>query len=303
MRKEKEKEQEEEEGQKEMKRRRHHIAGTFVAAAALACCLVAQPAMAAPPFDPEIEASITNDQANSSTGLDIVLELPQNDDPDGIATSHLKKAIVALPPTMTVDPSVGTNLQACSPTQIGLRSNTNPTCPANSALGDVRVTTPVLDEELTGKLYLATPYANPFNNLITVYLVVGNTNRGVLIKLPGRVNLDLASGQITTVFDNNPQLPFDHLYVNLNTPNGGPLINPGCGTYAVEGTLFAWARPNTPVPLSAPFSVTGNCASAAQSDSLALSSTTALNRAVKKFRKANKKRKKQRAKRAKLARR
>jgi hypothetical protein len=260
------KEKETEEGQmrkekeegKEVNRRRSYIAGVLATAAMVVPCVAASSASAVPPFDPSITSSITTSAANSPTGLNFVLELPQSDDPDGIATSHLKKGVVELPDGMTLDPSAANGLTSCSLAQIKLKSNLVDECPNSSSIGTVTVTTPLLDESLQGNVHLATPFDNPFNSLFAIYFVIDNAERGIRIKLAGRTDVD-STGKITTTFDDQPQLPFDHLYVNLHTPNGGPLSSPDCGTHSVKATFYPWARPNTPSALTAPFSVNTNC--------------------------------------------
>ena len=47
---------------------------------------------------------------------------------------------------------------------------------------------------------------NPFNSLLAIYIVAKGP--GVIVKLPGHVDPDPVTGQLTTTFDDNPQLPF-----------------------------------------------------------------------------------------------
>ena len=49
-------------------------------------------------FSPTIEAKPTTNLADSPSGLEFHLHLPQNEDPDGIAEAHLREAKVVLPP-------------------------------------------------------------------------------------------------------------------------------------------------------------------------------------------------------------
>jgi hypothetical protein len=69
-------------------------------------------------------------------------------------------------------------------------------CPKASKLGTVEVETPLLSEKLTGSVYLAEPAPNgeagknPFNTLVTLYMVVDNPRLGVLVELAGEGELD-----------------------------------------------------------------------------------------------------------------
>ena len=52
----------------------------------------------------------------------------------------------------------------------------------------------------------------------------------MLIKIPGRIDIDPVTGQITTVFDETPQFPFDDLTLKFRSGPKAPLVNPpSCG--------------------------------------------------------------------------
>jgi hypothetical protein len=199
------------------------------------------------PFGGNISVQPTNSRADSPSGLHIELTVPQSEAPDGLATAHLKKVVVTLPEGMSVNPSSADGLGSCSPAEIGLDSDATPRCPDTSKIGTVEVDTPLLDEPLTGSVYVAKQNDNPFNSLLAIYIVVEGP--GVLIKLPGHVEADPNTGQLTTVFDDNPQLPFETLTMNLF---GGPraaLVNPPtCGSHQVHSELSPWsaADPDNP---------------------------------------------------------
>ncbi|HEY2631637.1 MAG TPA: hypothetical protein VGI26_04585, partial [Solirubrobacteraceae bacterium] len=84
---------------------------------------------------------------------------------------------------------------------------------------------------------------------------------GIIIKLEGRAMIDQATGQITTTFKNNPQLPFNEFKLKLA---GGPravLANPRtCGAVASNLDLTPWSTPFTPdVTPSYSFEIDQNC--------------------------------------------
>jgi uncharacterized repeat protein (TIGR01451 family) len=193
------------------------------------------------PFDPKLTGQTQGPgRANAPSGFAFDLTLPQSDDPGVIAEADLKKAVVTLPQGVRVSPSSANGLGACSPEQIALSSAADPTCPDSSKLGTVTIDTPLLKQQVTGSIYLAAPHANPFGSLLAVYLVASAA--GVTIKLPGEVTTDPTTGQITTTFDNNPQLPFSHLHLQFD---GGPraaLVTPkACGTYTTDAQLTSWS--------------------------------------------------------------
>jgi len=113
-------------------------------------------------FKPEIEAGTEQPEADSPTGLDVDVKIPQQEGmgASGTGTPPLKEAIVSLPEGLTIDPSTANGLQACSESQIGYLgkspdpsgeyenfTGTAPECPQASKLGTVQMETPMLPRE------------------------------------------------------------------------------------------------------------------------------------------------------------
>ena len=139
-------------------------------------------------------------------------------------------------------------------------------CPAASKLGTVQIDTPLLGHPIEGGLYLATPHANPFGSLLAVYLAAYDPISGVVVKLPGQVSLGEHSGRVTATFDQNPQLPFSRLEVDLFKDQlRAPFTTPEtCGSYVTTTLLEPWSHGGQPgeagtpdaTPFSEPFKVT-----------------------------------------------
>jgi hypothetical protein len=208
------------------------------------------------PFDPSLslQPSGSEVRAGSPTGFSVDVDLPQTTDPNAIGEADLKKAVVTLPEGMRVSASSADGLGACSPAQIGLDNALVPSCPDSSKVGTLQITTPLLDTKLDGSVYLATPNANPFHSLIAIYLVARGA--GVVVKIPGEVVLDQASGRISTVFDNNPQVPFSKLHLEFFGGARAALAAPSqCGSYTTTAQLYSWAQPDKAVESDSTFSV------------------------------------------------
>jgi hypothetical protein len=232
-------------------------------------------------FTPSLTVRPTTTQGSSGTGATARLQIPQASllDPSKLAQPDLKKAVVSLPAGMTLNPSSANGLEACSEVQMGylgegkLPNPDNfdenaPNCPDGSKLGTVEVTTPLLEDDLQGTIYLAEQEKNPFGSLIGLYLAIESPRFGLQIKLAGKVELDPDTGQLTATFDNNPQVPFAEL--KLNFRGGGPrseLATPEvCGHYSTTGSLEPWSAPDSgPAEKiqEAGFDVGSNCASSA----------------------------------------
>jgi hypothetical protein len=221
------------------------------------------------PFKPTVTVQPTNQQADTPSGLSVDIALPQDGltSLSGIGSSDVKRTVVTLPAGVSVSPSAADGLGACSAEEIDLAHGTPAKCPDSSQLASVEVGTPLLNDPLRGHVYLARQNENPFGALIAMYLVAeGN---GVVLKLPGRVELDSASGQIRSTFDDSPQLPFDHLRVNFDGGTRSPLVNPHtCGTYTTTVELTPWSG-SAPVTASDSFEISsgpggGPCPALAQ---------------------------------------
>ena len=132
------------------------------------------------PFDPDFSARPTTADAASSSGLEIGLSFPSDglDNPEGIAQSHLKKAVVKLPKGMQINPSQAEGLGVCGSSEYAAVSVTNEGCPSTSKIGTVQVKTPLLTETVPGNVYVAKPYDNPSNSLIALYIVLREPNAG-----------------------------------------------------------------------------------------------------------------------------
>jgi hypothetical protein len=214
-------------------------------------------------FDPQLAARPTANGADSSSGFTFELDFDQDGltDPDGIAQSDLEGATVRLPEGLTVNPSSATGLDGCSDAEFGLHTGGEPQCPDSSKIGDLEVTTPLLDEQLGGDMILLDPKSTDpaSGEMFRGGLVVRNKERGILVKVQGKIVADPHTGRITASFDDNPQLPFDHLKVNVKGGPQGSLAMPQrCGQIATSTTMSPWSG-NSPVLVNTPHTVGGDC--------------------------------------------
>jgi len=210
-----------------------------------------------PAFEPSAEVHGSNDKANSPTGLDLEVHVPQNLKPDEQATPPVKNLRLTLPEGMTVSPTFAYGLQACSEAEIGLGNDSPVQCPDASRIGSISVRTPVLENPVEGSFYMAEQGANPFHAPLSVYLALRDTEeRGILVKIPGRLDLNGETGRITAVFEDLPQLPFEDVSVHLRGGDDAPLLSgPSCGSQPVRAQLSSWAQPDEEVEAGASIEV------------------------------------------------
>jgi hypothetical protein len=226
-------------------------------------------------FKPSMTITPTSKASDSPSGLEVELKVPQNEDPNGLATADLKDAKVTLPEGMTVNPSSANGMVSCPQltgkeghpgvSGIDLENGEAANCPDASKVGTVKIKTPLLEEELEGGVYVAQQNANPFKSLLALYIAAEAPERGVVIKLAGHVELNQATGQLTTTFDENPQLPFETLKLDFFGGERAALATPrACGSYQPTALLEPFSHqgaqgeegtPNAE-PLISPFEVT-----------------------------------------------
>jgi hypothetical protein len=204
-------------------------------------------------FAPGIEVSQETSQADEPSGTTVELRVPQAPQLPGLtATPEPKNITVALPSGVSVSPSAGDGLQACTSVQFALSSAVRSTCPNGSVLGTVQITTPLLPTLIEGQVFLAAPGCNPCTNadaadgnMFKLYLEAEGA--GVIIKREGTIYANTATGQLTTTFANNPQVPFSDLLLRFKGGVRASLATPqSCGTFVTTTDMTPWSAPVTP---------------------------------------------------------
>jgi len=210
-----------------------------------------------PRFDPDVEIVTTGKQANTPTGLDVHVKIGQNNNPNALATPPVKRFTVTLPKGMSFSPSFADGLKSCTLAQMQLGNNDPVECPDGSRIGEVTLHTPLLPKAAEGSMYLAAQNDNPFGSTFALLLVIHDTEeRGALIKIPGKIEVDPVSGQIVTVFNETPQFPFDDLTLKFRSGPRAPLVRPPtCGKQTIGVEVASSAPPQKPVDASSTYEV------------------------------------------------
>jgi hypothetical protein len=209
-------------------------------------------------FEPTVEGFLTNTKASSSSGFNFRLldDNPELTDPSRQLPAQTRTATVALASGVTLNPSVGAGLLACTPAQFAAEtafSAQGGACPNGAKLGEFRLRSPLFEELIDGAIYLAQPddpttpaggAENPFDALIGIYLVARSPERGILVKVAGRLVPDPTTGTLTAIFRDLPQLPYTDLNIDFRTGQRAPLITPpACGAATTGIDLVAWSGP------------------------------------------------------------
>jgi hypothetical protein len=236
-----------------------------------------------PNFSPTIAVEPDGKAGSTPTGLTVAVHVPQEStsNPVGVAEADVKDTTVALPAGMQLSPSAADGLQGCAQLHgreepekeaqeakheilgINLETKWQANCADASKVANVKIKTPLLEGELEGSVFLAAPQnfvglpENPFSSLFALYLVAEEPKAGVLIKIAGQVTPNPITGQLTTTFENTPQLPFSDLKLEFYGTDRAPLATPAlCGGYKTEASLTPWTSPaSAPVDPSSSFDI------------------------------------------------
>jgi hypothetical protein len=212
-------------------------------------------------FKPETAATPTTTAAESPSGLDFELSFPTDglEHPNLPGEDEQRKAEVTLPEGVTVNPSEAVGLGVCTEADFAKESASsgpNEGCPESSKIGSVTANSPLVDLPAEGSLYIAKPKENPFGSLIALYMVLKIPERGVLVKLVGRVSPDPRTGQLITTFEDIPQLPVKSFELHFREGARAPLVTPSrCGTYETVARFTPWSDPSKVVTTTSTFKI------------------------------------------------
>ncbi len=201
-------------------------------------------------FSPTLSVAPDTSQVDTPAGYDVDLSVPQNADPYGLGTPDVQSVSVTLPAGTALASAAANGLAGCSDAEFAAGS-----CPAASMVGTVTIKTPLLPDELTGSVYIGSPTPA---QMFRLFIIASGDN--VTVKLSGQAIPNPATGQLTTVFENNPQLTFSDLRLSFF---GGPLAvlaNPeSCGTFTATSDITPYGTAGAPPDAtpSSSFNITG----------------------------------------------
>ncbi len=200
-------------------------------------------------FSPTMGVRPESRTADAPSGFAVDLSLPQNENPDGLAEASVRRAVVTLPPGVSINPAAADGLGVCLPREIQLGDPTEPRCPDSSRIGSVAIESPSIAEPLRGQVYLAAPHENPFGSTFAAYLTAEWGD--ILVKFAQRIELDPETGRLTVTIDRIPQLPFSQMTLSFD---GGPraiLATPArCGRFTMTTRLTSHAAADAAPPLT-----------------------------------------------------
>jgi hypothetical protein len=212
-------------------------------------------------FKPQVGTQPTSKAASSPTGLEVSLQVADEGltSLNGLAQSHIRRVELALPEGMTANPSVAEGLEVCTEPQLEAEKLSTPPsagCPEASKIGAIEVQSPLVAEPVRGALFQAAPFANlADDSLLAFYIVLRNSNLGLMIKQTVKVEPDPETGQLVGITEEIPQVPFSSFRLRFREGGRSPLVSPPlCGTYETRAEITPWSG-TPPVTATSTFEV------------------------------------------------
>ncbi|HEX5309567.1 MAG TPA: hypothetical protein VFW38_10870, partial [Solirubrobacteraceae bacterium] len=201
-------------------------------------------------FSPSLSVSPDTSYADTPAGLTADVKMPQEglSRGEGVATANIKDTTVVLPEGVAINPGQAAGLGACGSGEDGLttpaeeaeaKEDDGPAhCPNASKVGTDEIETPLLSKPLKGGVYVLP--SNPPH----VKLLVTAEGEGVFVKLVAKVDLDEATGRLTTTFEKTPELPFTDFKLSFSGGAQAALSTPTqCGAYTTTSDFMPWSSP------------------------------------------------------------
>ena len=186
-------------------------------------------------FKPVLFGTPTTKEADSAAGLDLQLKAAQ---PLGRSTtpSSIRSAVLTLPEGLTINPGAADGQSACSDALANFDSEAPANCPDNAKIGTFAVGSPSLDGPLEGAVYFGEPTPEDQYRL---FLIADGF--GIHAKFLGIVRPDPQTGQVTTLIEDLPQVPFETFDLHLFASDRGLMATPTqCRVYEVSANFYPW---------------------------------------------------------------
>jgi hypothetical protein len=211
------------------------------------------------PYAPTLSVNSGTAVTDSPAGATVAVEVPHITDPNAQDSANTKTAQVSLPAGMGLNPSAANGLQTCTDAQFRKQSSAPGTdCPGPSKVGTVTIKSPPLPEgDLTGNVYVGQQIGRDptSGTLYRIFVDAESPRYGISVRLVGNVSANPVTGQLTTTFSDNPQVPFTSFVLDFDDgPRAVLTSSPVCQSKA-SSQMTPWsgnpaAAPSGPIVLT-----------------------------------------------------
>ncbi len=236
------------------------------------------------PYEPSVDVDPGTPQTNSPAGASVSVAVPhllpdfgaEEDEQD---SSDTKAAQVTLPVGMGINPAAASSLQTCTDAQFGKGTRNPVECPAGSRIGTARIESPPLldpgssqpEEILEGPVFVGQQLSRDptSGDEYRVFVDAASDRYGIDVRLVGHVRADPATGQLSTSFEETPQVPFTHIELSFQGGEHAVLSSPPtCGPNRTTTRMTPWSG-NSPATPSGDFTLSADPAGGACPKSMA----------------------------------
>ncbi|MGH2974947.1 MAG: hypothetical protein ACRDLL_08795 [Solirubrobacterales bacterium] len=165
-------------------------------------------------FEPSLGFQVSDPTADSPTGLQLDLNMPGEAEGSERAPAQARNVAVEFPNDIAISPGGAEGLAGCSDAQFGLGDGAPPRCPAQSQLGTVELLSDGLGGSLKGAMYIGEE--RPGQRLRSLVAIAGP---GITFKFVNAMQVDPATGRLSTVMRGLPQVPIQRITLSFA---GGP---------------------------------------------------------------------------------
>jgi hypothetical protein len=203
------------------------------------------------PYEPTIAVDPGTAETDSPAGAAVAVDVPHITGATKQDSSDTETAALTLPVGMGINPAAANGLQTCTDAQFAKGSTAPASCPAASKVGTVEIKTPPLPEgSLIGNVYVAQQKGRDpaSGDEYRIFLDAESSRYGVSVKLIGRVSANPQTGQLTTTFAENPQVPFSSVAIAFEGGARAVLSSPPVCASTATARIAPWSGnpPATP---------------------------------------------------------
>lgn len=220
------------------------------------------------PYAPSLEVAPGTTAADSPAGAAVAISVPHILGAGTQDSSDTRTATVALPAGMGINPAAANGLAVCTDAELGKGTRNPVACPPASKIGTVRIESPPLPEgALEGDVFVGQQLSRDpaSGNEFRIFVDAESPRYGVSVRLVGHVRADPRTGQLTTTFAEDPQVPFSSFRLQFDGGARATLSSPPtCGPNVAAATMTPWSG-SPPARPSSGFTLTtdpggGSCA-------------------------------------------
>ena len=189
-------------------------------------------------FDPSLKATATTSAADTTSGLDVQLRVPQTQSPTAPSPSEIRSFEMTLPRGFSLAPNGANGKVACADDELSFTTEEAAHCPEFAKIGTASIDSSALPGPIEGDVYIGQPLPGQ-----TYRAFVTADGFATHVKLKGTVDVDPQSGQMVTRFVDLPQTPIEGVDLHFFGSERGIFATPAhCGSYPVVSRFVPWAK-------------------------------------------------------------